>query len=160
MVLWPFEFKRKKGDIPNWDSQVRRRWAQTIGDVKERIKFVPRLSPENFIALQSVADVILDTPHFSGGNTTYEALTIGKPIVTLDSAFMRGRVTAGIYRIMEIEDCTAQSLVDYSHIALKLGKNLDYRRSIETKIRERNEGLFERQEVVESVVEFATRVTT
>ena len=148
-----------EGDIPNWDGQVKNRWAQTIGDVNDRIEFVPRQSPENFVALQAVADVILDTPHFSGGNTTYEAFTIGKPVVTLDSSFMRGRVTAGMYRIMNIEECTAQSLTDYGPIALKLGMNTDYRRLIEAKIRERSEVLFERQEVVDGVIEYIKKVS-
>ena len=82
-----------EGAVGHWTEQLRQRWRVTIPDVAARIHVLPRQTPEDFLALQSAADVILDTPHFSGGNTSYEAFALAKPIVTLDSAFMRGRVT-------------------------------------------------------------------
>ena len=114
---------------------------------------------EDFLALQSVADVILDTPHFSGGNTSYEAFALAKPIVTLDSAFMRGRVTAGLYRLMDITELTATSLEEYVAIALRLGKERDYNRAFARRIEECRDILYGRQDVVDGFAEFARRVT-
>ena len=149
-----------EGAVANWSDQIRQRWRRTMGDLEARVVFLPRQTPEDFLALQAIADVILDTPHFSGGNTTFEAFTLGKPVVTLDSAFMRGRVSAGMYRTMEMEDCIAQSLNEYRQIALKLGTDPEYRQEIETQIKERNEALFERHEILEEFVDYITAVTT
>ena len=47
-----------------------------------RVVFLPRMSPDDFLHLQVRADVLLDTPHFGGGSTSYEAFAFGTPIVT------------------------------------------------------------------------------
>tara|TARA_B100000809_G_scaffold135744_1_gene133331 strand:- start:973 stop:2934 length:1962 start_codon:yes stop_codon:yes gene_type:complete len=145
-----------EGAIRDWTGLLRNRWRKTIGDLEKRIDILPRQSPEDFISLQSISDVILDTPHFSGGNTTYESFALGKAVVTLDSTFMRGRVSAGMYRIMGIEECTALTLEEYIQTTLKLGTNSDFRRDIENKIMETNASLFEHKDVVDEFINYVT----
>ena len=55
-----------EGAVSHWTEQLRERWRVMIPDVAARIFVLPRQTPEDFLALQSAADVILDTPHFSG----------------------------------------------------------------------------------------------
>jgi len=145
-----------EGAIKDWTGLLRNRWRKTIGDLEKRIDILPRQSPEDFISLQSISDVILDTPYFSGGNTTYESFALGKAVVTLDSTFMRGRVSAGMYRIMGIEECTALTLDEYIQTALNLGTNYDFRRDIENKIMETNASLFEQKDVVDEFINYVT----
>ena len=147
-----------EGALRDWTEFLKLRWHNSIGKLAERIDFLPRQSPEDFIALQGIADVILDTPHFSGGNTTYEAFALGKSVVTLDSAFMRGRVSAGMYRMMDMDQCTANTIDEFIQIALTLGLNPDYRNSVEMEIIEKNTVLFERKEVVNEFVDYVTTV--
>ncbi|MBN06661.1 MAG: hypothetical protein CMM45_02365 [Rhodospirillaceae bacterium] len=147
-----------EGAVGHWTEQLRERWRVTIPDVAARIFVLPRQTPEDFLALQSAADVILDTPHFSGGNTSYEAFAMAKPIVTLDSAFMRGRVTSGLYRLMEITELTASSLEEYVAIAVRLGKERDYNLALSRRIGERRDILYGRQDVVDGFAEFAHSV--
>ena len=59
--------------------------------------------------------------NFGGGNTSYEALALGIPVVTLPSSFMRGRVTAACYHKMGLSDCVAESAADYVKRAAKFG---------------------------------------
>ena len=143
-----------EGAVCAWTSQVLDRMGKVLGDNIGRIKVVPRMPPEDFIALQSVADVILDTPHFSGGNTTFEAIALGKAIVTLDGAFMRGRVSAGMYRQMELMECVANDLDGYIKVAVKLGADPDFRASIEKSIEEKRGLLFDDPEVVPEFEKF------
>ncbi len=142
------------GAVSHWSVLLKERWAATIPDVQDRITIVPRQAPEDFIALQAAADVILDTPHFSGGNTSYESFALNKPIVTLDSAFMRGRVTAGLYRMMEMDDGIAARLDDYVEIALRLGKAPDAREDFAGRLSERNEALFDEAAVTAAFADF------
>ena len=149
-----------EGAVSKWTLQVRDRWCQTIPDVEGRISVVPRQSPENFIALQNAADVILDTPHFSGGNTSFEAFALGKPIVTQDGEFMRGRVTAGMYRMMGITECIATSLQEYVDIALNLGMDESYRSQISSAIQSANTALFDDTSVVSEFENFFQSATS
>ena len=65
------------------------------------------------------ADVLLDTFHFSGGNTSFEAFAVGTPVVTLPSGFLRGRFTAGLYRKMGVADLIAETAESYVDLALR-----------------------------------------
>jgi len=147
-----------EGAVNNWKNLLRRRFIRNIGDLANRIIFVPRQLPENFLALQNAADVILDTPHFSGGITSYEALSLGKPVITLDSKYMRGRVSAGMYRSMEMDDCTANSFQEYIDLAVTLGSSKDLRQAIESKIKERNDYLFEVTRFVDDFVQYLEKL--
>ena len=137
-----------EGAVRDWTKQIQARWEKNIPDHHLKIKIIPRQTPSNFILLQNTADVILDTPHFSGGNTSLEAFALGKPVVTYDGEFMRGRVTAGMYRLMGIKACIAKNLSEYVEIALKLGLDKNYRYEISQRIRFSNQILFENREVI------------
>ena len=58
--------------------------------------------------------------------------------------------------MMCIYQCNASTISEFIKIALALGVNLDYRKSIETQIIEKNEVLFERKEVVAEFVDYVT----
>ena len=137
-----------EGAVSNWSLQLRERWKETIPGLHSKIKIIKRQSPENFIALQNAADIILDTPHFSGGNTSFEAFALGKPVVTLEGEFMRGRVTAGMYRMMGIDTCIAANLNEYVKIALKLGLDKPCREALSRQIKLSNKVLYENTEVI------------
>ncbi len=143
-----------EGAVKNWTSLIQNRWKRTIGRIGERIDVIPRLQQDDFLALQAISDVILDTPHFSGGNTSYEAFSLSKPVVTLDGSFMRGRVTAGMYRCIGVNNCTAASSSDYAEIAVKLGTNQDYRKLIEERIKESSDELFKVDLILEEFIQF------
>jgi protein O-GlcNAc transferase len=137
-----------EGAVKDWSMQVQERWKKTIPGFQSKIKIIKRQSPENFIALQNTADIILDTPHFSGGNTSLEAFALGKPVVTFEGEFMRGRVTAGMYRMMGIDTCIARNLNEYVKIALKLGLDKAYREALSRRIKLSNKVLYENTEVI------------
>lgn len=136
------------GTSKHWNTLLMDRFRKTIPHGIERIRFVPRLNGHDFLGLLSVADVILDPLHWSGGNTTFEALFLGTPIVTLPSEFMRGRVTYGCYKQMDVMDCVAATREDYVKLAVRLGTNPKHRAKIKAKILDRNHVLYENIEVV------------
>ncbi|MGE5504162.1 MAG: tetratricopeptide repeat protein [Actinomycetota bacterium] len=81
---------------PSWRQALDARFRAAMPDVADRIAWVPRMSQADYIACCAAADVMLDVPQFSGGNTTYEALSVATPIVTLPSAFLKGRITMAL----------------------------------------------------------------
>lgn len=86
-----------------------------------RAVFLPRLSHSDYLAVNLAADVFLDTPEWSGGNTTLEAIACGLPVVTLPGTFMRGRHSAAILEQLGAGENVASSEDDYVAIASMLG---------------------------------------
>ena len=58
--------------------------------------------------------------------TSHEGLALGVPIVTLQSQFLRGRVTSALYQQMRVPDCIARTPQEYIELALRLGMDQSY----------------------------------
>jgi len=143
-----------QGAGPHVTQQLRKRFATTLPDVVDRIHFVAKLKRPDFLSLLAVADVLLDPLHFGGGNTSYEGLAFGVPIVTLPSQFLRGRITFALYQQMQMLDCVARSPLEYVEIALRLGTDDSYRQTIRDKILAAHSVLLENSEGVRELEQF------
>ncbi|MFO0948654.1 MAG: tetratricopeptide repeat protein [Planctomycetota bacterium] len=131
-----------------------RRFRLTLGEAVERVHIVPRLQGERYSSLFRAADVLLDPYHFGGVNTTYDAISLGKAVVTLPSNLHRGRYTLGCYRQMGYLECVANSLDDYVAKAKNIACEEDYRREVEKSIWESGAGLFDRADSAEELESF------
>jgi protein O-GlcNAc transferase len=123
--------------------KLRERFAATISDVSERIVFLPLQTYPDYLSLLSAAEVVLDPLYYSGGTTSFEALSLGKPIVTLPWRFQVGRTVLACYRKMGIAGCVARDKEDYVRMSVALGTDADYRHSVEREICEARAALFE-----------------
>ena len=104
--------------------------------------FHPRCGSEEFLGLVEQSDIILDSFNWSGGNTSLEAISLNKPIVTCPSGFMRGRYTYGMLKILDIEETIASSKKEYIEIAVKLASDINFRNFIVNKIKKHKNKLF------------------
>ena len=143
-----------EGRIGSWTERMRRRLAARMPDVAERIVFLPRQGSADYVNLITLADVMLDTVHFNGMNTSLEALAVGTPVVTLPGEFQRGRHTYAMYRKMGMTECIASDGGHYVDLAVRLGTDRAYRRQMHEKILARNEVLFEDMRVVREFERF------
>lgn len=140
---------------PTITGLLRQRLQRTMPDVIDRVRFLPRLPEADYLGLVSLADVILDTLHYSGGaNTTYDALAAGTPIVTLPGRFHRGRYTAAAYRQIGLTECIAASPGDYIDLALRLGRDPAERARVSADIRAAGLALFEDEAAVRELADF------
>lgn len=121
---------------------LRNRFKQSIPDVVERIRILPRMQRAEFDSLARACDLLLDTMHFGAGATAYEALSMGLPLITLPGQFMRGRVTAGCYRMMQMDDCIANDEQHFVELAVQIANNPDQRHALSQTIQERSDCLF------------------
>jgi predicted O-linked N-acetylglucosamine transferase (SPINDLY family) len=140
--------------VRRWAELLMERFKRTIPDVAGRIRVLPWQQGPDFLGLLSAADVILDPLHWSGGNTTLQALYLGTPIVTLPGAFMRGRFTHGCYTHMGMMDCVAASKEDYVERAVRLGTDRTYREGIKEKLLAANGVLYENRDSVRDLERF------
>ena len=124
--------------------QLRSRFARTLAEVADRVRFLPRMSKGEFLELIASADVLLDTPHYGGGaNTTFETLALGKPLVTLAGEFHRGRFAAGVLNRIGLDDFVTQSPESYAKVAVALGGDAAWRQQLAYKITRSAAVLFE-----------------
>ncbi len=143
-----------RGRYGHWDQQLQQRFAVTLPDVQERIHWLPPQGYDDFLNLNAVTDVLLDPLHFGGGNTSYEGLALGVPIVTLPTEFLRARITAALYQQLGVQDCVVSSPAEYIERAVQLGTDADYRRAVRGKIESVSEVLFENRAGVRAVEQF------
>jgi protein O-GlcNAc transferase len=130
------------------------RWRESLGDVLDRIRFVPRCSYEGYLELLAAADVLLDPPHFSGGNSSLEALGVGTPIVTLPGPYAKSRLTLASYKRMGVMECVAPDERTYVDIAVRLGTNAAYRAEVKQRIAEASPVLFDDTGMVRALEKF------
>jgi predicted O-linked N-acetylglucosamine transferase (SPINDLY family) len=128
---------------------LRQRFAASIGDVADRICFVPRLNFADYLSLTAAADVLLDPIYYGGGITLYDWASLGKPLVTWPSQFLRGRYALGFFRKMGIEAGLAESLDDYVEIAVQLGTDALYRSGVEAQIAAASGVMFEDNAIID-----------
>ena len=119
-----------EGPRAHWSLLLRERLRRRLGADMARVQFLPRQPYEHYLHLLTLADVLLDTPHFNGGVTTLQALGLGLPIVTLPGAFLRGRQTYGCYRRMGVLDCVADDAREYVRIAVRLATEPAWREQV------------------------------
>jgi protein O-GlcNAc transferase len=138
----------------HWGLLLRERLRRSLGEDMARVQFLPWQPYEHYLHLLTVADVLLDTPHFNGGVTTLQALGLGIPVITMPGAFMRGRQTYGCYRRMGVLDCVAADAREYVRIAVRLATEPAWREQVRAQIRANNQVLFESVTVVRELEEF------
>jgi protein O-GlcNAc transferase len=142
------------GINPHWDQLLMSRFSRTMSDVVDRIRFLDRMSYADFLALTNCCDVMLDPIHFGGGNTSYEAFAFGVPVVTLPSQFMRGRITAALYKMMGLKECVVDSAQVYIDVAARIGMQRSFRESLRAEIQQRNSVLYENRSGVRELEAF------
>ncbi len=103
-------------------------------DFEDYLVFLPHLDPEQYLAVNSLSDVFLDTVEWSGCNSTFEAIAHNLPIVTLPGELMRGRHSAAILTMMGIRETVADTLDDYVALSVRLGQDSSWRRQISDKV--------------------------
>ena len=140
---------------PGVTDLLRRRFQRTISDIADRVRFLARMPEADYLNLTAAADVVLDTFHYGGGaNTTYDALAVGTPIVTMPGRFHRGRWAYAAYQRMGVTDGIANSPEDYVAIALRLASEPDHRREISDRITAACPVLFEDRGAVDEMAAF------
>lgn len=139
------------GGKENYSKLLKKRFEQTIPDVIDQIIILPRLSEADFLNLVLQADVMLDPIYFGGGNTTYEALGLGTPVVTLPGNHLRSRISYACYQQMDFLDCVAHNIEEYINIAVNIGTNPEYRQIISQTILAKNYKLFQNQEALKEM---------
>ncbi len=142
------------GQFQEFTDRLRARFAHTLPAHARRIVFLPFMGFERFMELLCVADVVLDTMHFNGMNSSLQALAAGTPVVTLPGEFQRGRHTQAMYRKMGILDCIAVDRRQYVDLAVRIANDPAHAHALRERLVAGNHVLFEDRKVVDEFERF------
>ncbi|MFZ6644538.1 tetratricopeptide repeat protein [Undibacterium sp. TJN25] len=127
---------------------LEQRFSTSLAGLLDRVSFIPALPYEDYLGLLKCADVILDTLHFNGQNTSLESFAMGIPVITLPGRMQRERHTYGMYKAMNFTDLVAGTEKDYVELALRVANNAAFRSLCQARIAASCGVLFENREFV------------
>jgi CRISPR-associated protein Csy1 len=128
------------------------------GVAPERVVLLkPDLQHAAYLRLNAACDVMLDSVHWSGGNTSIDALAAGLPVVTLPGGLMRGRQSAAMLRAIGLDDLVAGDAGAYVEKAVALGRDAASRRDATRRILAGRDALFGRDEPIRALEDFLER---
>ncbi len=140
------------GGDPGLDTRLMARLRSAGAEFVSRVHMASRMSRTEFLAMLSYADVMLDPPHYSGGNTTLEALAQGVPVVSWPGEFMRGRHTWGFLNLIGIaQDLAVTDLASYAPLAVSIATSPEKRKDLSDRILAKASILFENHSAVEPI---------
>jgi len=92
------------------------------------------MSMSRFAAASALCDVMLDSIGWSGGNTTLEALAQDLPVVTFEGELMRGRVSAGMLRMMGMPETIATTIEEYVALGVRITRDTAWRQELRSRV--------------------------
>ena len=99
----------------------------------DRIKFLDRMSNDEYINMCGKSSVLLDTLYFGAGNSFHESMIYGTPTVTMPSENLKSRIVLGAYKQMKIENPpVVKNIEEYVEKAVELA-NLEEKKMLEMK---------------------------
>src|SRR3569833_3416500 len=96
--------------------------------------FLDPMDLKRFAAARAQCDAMLDSIEWSGGNTTLEALAQDLPVVTHQGALMRGRVSAGMLRMIHKPETVADTIDGYVALAVRVARDGGFRMELKARI--------------------------
>ena len=115
------------------------------------------MSMSRFAAASAQCDVMLDSIGWSGGNTTLEALAQDLPVVTFQGDLMRGRVSAGILRMMGMPDTIAETIDGYVSLAVRIAKDPAWRTELRSRVTRDRQRLYRDRTCIVALQDFLER---
>jgi len=135
------------GRHPAITDQFMRRLARTLEQhgiaIRERTRVLPQVGHDDYLRVNSVCDAMVDTLHWSGGNTSLDALASCLPVATLPGSFMRGRQSAAMLTLLGVPELIARDRADYRAIVSRLAAEPEWRRALGERIRSAHDRLFD-----------------
>ena len=113
-----------------------------------QLKFLPRMNGSGFRRALAAADIVLDTVHWSGGNTSLDAFAAATPVVALPGRFMRGRQSAAMLHAMGLAELVARDAAHYVRIAVDAARDRERNAGLRAAIVRERGALFDRPEPV------------
>lgn len=113
---------------------------------RDRFLVLPYLSHSDYLRLNLLCDVLVDCMHWSGGNTTLDALACGLPVVSAGGATMRSRQSLAALRLLGAHELIASGGSQLARIAVHFAVDKAERNRVSAQLLARAPHLFDRND--------------
>lgn len=150
-------------EVSEWNTLFRARvggaFAQAGLDAERSIRWLPLGNRDRFLQVNQACDLVLDSLHWSGGNTSLDALCCGLPIVACPGDTMRSRQsTAMLTRLGLAADLVTTDAAAQAEQVVALLGDPDQRHGLATKIRDRRDTLFDAAPARRALLDWVERL--
>jgi hypothetical protein len=96
----------------------------------EHVEIIPPLDYAAYMSTIEQGDITIDSHHFGGSNTVSDSLFCRVPTVTWNSDKWYGRIGSEMLRLIDLQECAADSEEEFLTITSRLVNDDDYRNQI------------------------------
>ena len=115
--------------------KLEKRWESNNLQIRKISTFLNKVSYRDFINLLNKLDLMLDPLYFGSGTVFYQSISVGLPVVTMSTRYLKGMVATGGYRQMGINNPPiAKNKAEYLDICRKLIRSKDERTKLKDEI--------------------------
>jgi CRISPR-associated protein Csy1 len=130
-------------------ARIARALADAGADPARQLVFLPLVHRSRFLEICAACDVMVDTPHWSGGNTAIDALVSGLPVAARPGRFMRGRQSQAMLRMLGLEsELVAHDAEGQVRIALACARDAALREVLRARIDAGTDALFDGEQAL------------
>ena len=131
-------------------ARLRPHFEQRGMEIENHLRILPRLDYGDFMGLFAISHHTIDTIDWNGGNSSMQSFSLDCPVVTLPTAFMRGRHTVAMLELLELPELIARNADDYVSISSRLLSDDGFHAEVKQKIQQRKSRLFQDKSVAEA----------
>ncbi len=106
-----------------WSKQALLARAAEYGIDPGRLLFAPRVSPDQYLARYTAADLFLDAYPFNGGTTANDALWMGLPVLTRSGRTFAARMAGSLLTALDLPELITVTLEEYTARAIEIAAN-------------------------------------
>lgn len=96
-----------EGEHPAWREQLNARIAPAFAalglNADQHLHWITPGSRERYLQINQACDIMLDSLHWSGGNTSLDALSCGLPVLTCPGESMRSRQSLAMLGLLSLQ---------------------------------------------------------
>ncbi|HSC09599.1 MAG TPA: tetratricopeptide repeat protein [Rhodanobacteraceae bacterium] len=147
-------FELSAGQTRQYCRRLQGAFATAGVDFAAHVRVVQALAYADFLAGIAAATLVLDSPGFSGGATSLDAITVGTPIVTFAGSSARARQTSAMLKLTGAPELIAHDADDYVRMVVELCADDARRADLRQRLRTNSDTLYEDREGVRGLERF------
>jgi len=153
-----FFFRRNTSVGRLFEARMENAFRRAGLDPAGSLVFLPTKSHASFLGAIRRAALVLDSPGFSGGATSLDAISVGTPVLTCEGEMARGRQTAAMLRMVGVAELIAADDDDYVEKAVRLYGDPALRNDLRDRIASHSATLFQDERPVQAFADFLESV--
>lgn len=142
----------RAGMLPPIRERLSKALTTAGADPRRQLSILPMTSRERFLQINHACDVMVDALHWSGGNTSIDALLCGLPVVTCAGEFMRSRQSATMLRRLGLHELICSNPSELVDLAIATASNHSHRTGLSKRIQDNLPSLFDATGVAEALI--------